>query len=130
MNQEFNKTIGEILQRLPNVTVKRDSAVTILKKIEFEIDQEERYPFTKNLYEDLSGLLLEKGILIEKIEHLQYRERYTFSRQQEKAILDFEYTSSGFWGRVVPLLKHNNSINLLADVKAVLLTLKQDQYAG
>jgi len=129
INPVFNHAITEIANHLPNLIVIRNSPETFISRLEFEFDQEEQYPFTRNLFDDISLALEGAGIEIENIDHREYRERYTFKRSHEIAVIDFEYNSYGFWGRILPVNKNTNSQSLIADIKAVLQTLKQEEYA-
>jgi hypothetical protein len=76
--------------------------------------------------------LLFKGtdITIDNIEHHQYKERYTFKRNRELAVVDFEYKKNGFFGRVVPIQTQTNSQLLISDIQTALLTFKQEEYAS
>jgi energy-coupling factor transporter ATP-binding protein EcfA2 len=118
-----------ILKTLSPISVKRNSTETILKRLEFEFELEETYPFVRVLFEDVESILEPTSIQIEQVEHLQYKERYTFKRQTEKAVLDFEYNAAGFFGRVVPLHNRINSQHLLQDITSLLQSLKQEQHA-
>lgn len=129
-NNDFNNTLIEILNYLPNVSIKRDTAETIISQIEFEFELEEEFPFTRNLFDDLLVLLEEMDIIIDGIEHQQYKERYTFKRNREKAVIDFEYKNNGFFGRVVPIQNQSNSNQLISDIKTALQTFKQEDYAS
>lgn len=129
-NSAFNNTLAEILNHLPNVSIKRNTAETILSQIEFDFDLEEEFPFTRSLYDDLVLLFKETDITIDDIEHQQYKERYTFKRNQELAVVDFEYKKNGFFGRVVPIQNQTNSQVLISDIQAALLTFKQEEYAS
>jgi len=81
-------------------------------------------PFLFQLYVDIQELLLPHQIAISQVEHLQYKERYTFEQQGEKAILDIEYDGQGFLGRVLPLIKPVPSASLLRDLETIFLSLK------
>lgn len=129
-NNDFNNTLIEIFNYLPNVSIKRDTAETIISQIEFEFELEEEFPFTRNLFDDLLLLLEEIDIIIDGIEHQHYKERYTFKRNSEKAIVDFEYKNNGFFGRVVPIQSQSNSNQLISDIKTALQTFKQEDYAS
>ena len=128
-NIDFVKEIDEILKHLPNVFIKRDTAETILKKLDFDFDLEEKFPFTRSLYDDIVLLVAEKKISIEEVHHLEYKERYTFNRNQETAVLDFEYKKSGFFGRVLPIQKLSNSPLLMSDIQIALQSFKQEEHA-
>lgn len=125
----FNNAITELLKRLPNIAVKRNTSETIISKIEFESEIEEKYPFTKSLFDNLMNSIGGTDIRVENIEHLTYRERYTFRRNNESIVLDFEYNNSGFFGRVVPILNKSNSPKLLLTVQNILKKLKHEEYA-
>ena len=129
-NNEFNQQLVEILNLLPNVTIKRNTAETIISKIEFDFDLEEQFPFTRSLFDDIVLLFNKKDIVIQEIEHLYYKERYTFNRNDEIVVLDFEYTNNGFFGRVVPIPNRTNSQALISDIQAALQTLKEQEYAS
>lgn len=127
---DFNNSLASILNHLPNVNIKRNTVETIISKIEFDNEIEEQFPFTKSLFDDLVVLFENTEIKIEDLEHQQYKERYTFRRNQEVAIIDFEYNKTGFFGRVVPLQKQSNSQALVSAIHAVLKTFKQKEYAS
>jgi hypothetical protein len=129
-NELFNNTMGDILNHLPNVSIKRNTAETIISKIEFEFELEEQFPFTRSLFDDISLLFEKSDINVEDIEHQQYKERYTFTRNQEIAIVDFEYKINGFFGRIVPIQNKTNSQELITDIKSALQTFKQQEYAS
>lgn len=125
----LNKVEG-LISVLPNISVQRTIAETILDKIEFDAQVEEKLPFTKNLFDDLYEISKEFGITIQHIDHQHYKERYVFVRNSEKAEIDFEYNQKGFFGRVVPLLKKCNSNTLISDIKSAVQKLKQEEYAS
>lgn len=129
-SDELYNEIETLLKCLPNVSIKRNTVETIISKLEFEIEVEEKFPFTKNLFDDLSGVLESKNISIDEIEHMQYKERYTFRRNQEVSIMDFEYNNKGFFGRVVPIQKQSNGPTLISDIQSALQTFKQEDYAS
>lgn len=129
-NSSFNNTLAEILNQLPNVSIKRNTAETIISQIEFDLELEEEFPFIRSLFDDLVLLFRETDITIEGIEHQQYKERYTFKRNNETAVVDFEYKKNGFFGRVVPIQNITNSQLLLSSIKTALQTFKQEEYAS
>jgi hypothetical protein len=129
VNEEFNKAVEGILNHLPASFIKRNTAETVLAQIEFEFDLEELFPFTRNLFDDITSLINEAGIYINHIEHQQYKERYTFKRSVEIAVIDFEYTKKGFFGRVMPIQNHTNSLTLVSDIQNLLQTFKQEDHA-
>lgn len=119
-----------VLKNLIPIIVKRNTSVTILSRLEFEFELEEKYPFTRVLFDDLCALFHGTSISIDNVEHQQYKERYTFKRQSEQAVLDFEYRADGFFGRVVPIQKKINCQALLSEIIKALHTLKQEEYAS
>jgi hypothetical protein len=128
-NEAFNDSIAEIVNHLPNVSIKRNTPETIINRIEFEFELEEQYPFTRSLFDDISLLCEKNNIGIESVAHLAYRERYTFRHNQEMAVLDFEYKSNGVFGRILPVLNKTNSQSLVLEIKTALQTLKQEEHA-
>lgn len=129
-NNAFNNTLTEILNHLPNVSIKRNTPETIFSQVEFDFDLEDGFPFTRSLFDDLILLFTNTVISIDDIEHQQYKERYTFKRNQEVAVVDFEYKKNGFFGRVVPIQNQTNSQVLISDIQTALLTFKQEEYAS
>lgn len=129
-NIEFNLQLVEILNHLPNVAIKRNTAETIISKIEFDFEMEEQFPFTKNLFDDITVLFENSNIGIDNIEHQNYKERYTFKREQETVVIDFEYNGDGFFGRIVPLNKGTNSQSLIDSIQKALQTFKDEEYAN
>ncbi len=129
-NSAFNNTLTEILNHLPNVSIKRNTAETTLSQIEFDFELEEEFPFTRSLFDDLVMLFKEFDITIDDIVHQQYKERYTFKRNQEIAVIDFEYKMNGFFGRIVPLQNQINSYNLIVDIRSALHIFNQEEYAS
>jgi hypothetical protein len=123
-SEELFEDGQKLLSILHEIIVKRNTAETILSKIEFDLALEERLPFTKNLFDDLQSLLMDIGVEIDEIEHQHYRERYYFKRGSEKVVLDFEYNGDGFFGRVVSMEKECNSNILLNDIISKIRTLK------
>lgn len=129
-NIVFSNSIAEILNHLPNVFIKRNTTETIISKIEFNFELEEEFPFTRSLFDDMLLLFKETDITIDDIEHQQYKERYSFKRNQESAVVDFEYKKNGFFGRVVPIQNQTNSQVLISDIQTLLQTFKQEEYAS
>lgn len=129
-NSEFNNLITEIVNHLPKVFIKRNTAETIISQIEFDFELEEEFPFIRSLFDDLELLFEKTEIKIDNIEHQQYKERYTFKRNNETAVLDFEYKKNGFFGRVIPIQNQTNSHVLISDIQTALRTFKHDEDAG
>jgi len=129
-NEDLFRLIESLVKSLPNVSIKRNTAETIIKKIEFDFELEERFPFTRNLFDDICLLIEGTGIVIDELEHKEYKERYNFKRNQEVAVFDFEYKMNGFFGRVVAVPKQTNSQSLVSDIQTALQTFKQKEYAG
>lgn len=129
-NSKFNDGVVEILKQLPNVSLNRNTTETILNKLEFDFELEEQFPFTRCLFDDITQALEATNIKVENIDHLQHKERYCFKRNQEIAVIDFEYKENGFFGRVVTIKNQTNSQALIANVQSVLQTIKQEDYAS
>jgi hypothetical protein len=126
----FNDVLADLLNHLPNITVKRNTTETIIRQIEFDLNVEEEFPFTRSLYDDLIILFKDTNIIIDEIEHMQFKERYAFKRNNEEVTLDFEYKKNGFFGRIVPVQNKINSQLLLSDIKLALSTFNQESYAS
>jgi hypothetical protein len=129
-SEELYIEVETLLKCLPNISIKRNIAETIISKITFDDEVEEKFPFTKNLFDDLSLLVEPKNIIIQDIEHQQYKERYTLKRNNEVSVIDFEYNGNGFFGRVLPIQNKSNSQSLISDIQTALQTFKQEEHAG
>lgn len=127
---ELFTSLEPLLQLIPKVSVQRGFTETILSKIEFDLEQEERFPFTRLLFDDLQSQLSLKSISIEEVDHQSYRERYWFSRGSEQAVIDFQYNNNGFFGRALPLRKRSNSDALIVDIKEAVLQIKSGNYVS
>jgi hypothetical protein len=123
-DQDLYQEIEEIVKCLPNISVKRNTVETVLSKVIFDNETEEKFPFTKNLYDDLEAALESQSAVITDVEHFQYKERYTIARGSEQVVVDFEYKQNGFWGRVIPLERLTNSPLLWNDVQNAINILK------
>ena len=130
LNNEFNKEIEELLRHLPNVFITRKTIETIASKKIFDVNLEEQFPFISNLLDDMLIFFINTNIKIVKVEHLQYKERYTFKRNNEVAVIDFEYTKDGFFGRILPVKNTTNSKLLTSNIKHALQLFKQENYAN
>jgi len=117
---------------LPNsisgFVIQRNTIESILEKIELDVSTEEEKPFLKSLLDSLEVNCNDYNIQIESVNHHQWRERYTFSRQREIAVIDFEYDKGGFFGRVLPLRKKCNSDNLLTELQQIFKKFNNPEY--
>ncbi len=118
----FNK-IDIILKKRKEVIVERASIEVALKKIKFDYSIEEKKPFLKTLFDRVSDRL-ENGLEVTDLKHLEYRERYTFSRNLKSLDVDFEYNKDGFFGRVLSVGKENNKNPLTLEVMKLVNKLK------
>ena len=126
-----NALYEEIIKLIENPTriiVARNTSEKILNKIEFDLEIEEEKPFLRTLFDALKEKLILKSIEINNVIHEKYRERYTFSRMQESAIVDFIYNDAGFFGRIEPREKYCNCDQLLEDIKSAVKNLQQIEY--
>lgn len=55
---------------------------------------------------------------------LEYRERSTFERGAERAVLDFIYDGDGFFTEVRAIPKQSNSDTLLTDLRQLIQSLR------
>lgn len=122
--EEITKLIGNA----PAIVFVKNTVDTIIAKFDFELELEEEKPFLKVLFDFLKTILAGTGISITKINHLNFRERYTFEKEYEKMVVDFEYNGSGFFGRVLPLENYCNNENFLNIIKSAIFNLKNFNY--
>ena len=82
-------------------------------------EKHSNFTFTERFLEDfylaLANTLNNQKIIIANIEHLNYMERYTFTRDNEIAIIDFYYNGRGQFKSPTPNNK-SNSRKLIQDV--------------
>lgn len=126
-SNELFEEVSKILEKSNQIKVNRDTPSSVLDQIEFDVSLEEEKPFLKNLYEQISQNLDEDEAIV-KIEHLQYKERYTIDKNTTSCVFDFEYNKDGFFGRVLPIESKCNSPEILFKVKAIIEKLKQVAY--
>ncbi|MGI6323112.1 MAG: ATP-dependent DNA helicase [Bacteroidales bacterium] len=123
-SDELFETIVKILEDTTPVIVNRNNAGGILTQFEFDAAIEEEKPFLKNLFDHVSKGLSDDEI-ITKIQHLEYRERYTIEKNGRSCVIDFEYDNSGFFGRVLPLEKKCDCPKLQAKIRSIVNNLKK-----
>jgi hypothetical protein len=120
--------IKSIINDSQPIVINRVGAESVLTKIQFEIELEENRPFLLSLYFEFKELIAKKNFTIDKIEHFQYRERYYFQRDSEKAVVDFEYDRQGLFGRILPLDTASNSQDLMFEIKNLIDQIKTNQH--
>jgi TATA-binding-like protein domain of the TOTE conflict systems/AAA domain/UvrD-like helicase C-terminal domain len=120
--------ISKLIETAPKIVFVRNTVDTILSKIEFEFEIEEEKPFLKTLFDSLQSVLADSSISITEINHQNYRERYTFEKADEKAVIDFEYNGNGFFGRVLPLENQCTSGSILNTIRQAISNLKFFDY--
>ncbi len=86
---------------------------------------DERMPHLELLYNALDDLIEIRDIEVDSIVHEQFHERYYFSRNAEKACLDFWYDGKGCYSYVRPLPKYCNSNKLMDDLQSIIEMLKE-----
>jgi hypothetical protein len=126
-SDELFEEIIKILDNAIPVVINRNNNDGILTQVEFDIAIEEEKPFLKNLFVDLSSLLVD-GETIKNIQHLPFRERYTIEKNGQNCVFDFIYDGNGFFGNVLPLENKCESHALLAQIKSIVKKLKEADY--
>jgi hypothetical protein len=126
-SDDLFQRVSDILETSAPVNVNRNSDPGILIRIEFDVAVEEEKPFLKNLFSLLTKSL-DKEVSIINVQHLSYRERYTFEKNAQTCVIDFEYNKDGFFGRVLPLEKQCNSSEISERVKTIVNRLKEPHY--
>jgi hypothetical protein len=127
-SKELFDKIKSIVDAAQPIVIKRNRIETVLTKVLFEVELEENCPFLSSLYQALEVEISGKNLIINKIDHFPYRERYHFERGSEKAVIDFEYDKQGVFGRVVPLESGSNSAELMSEIKSSVEKLKTSGY--
>lgn len=121
----FNLFISK-LPLIDFIKVINPKAIQDSKTSNFEYDKDlaERMPFLVNLYSEISMHCKTKNITIEKVDHLDWKERYCFNKDGNNAVIDFEYNSNGIFGRVLPMVKECDSNDLLKEIKVICNKIK------
>lgn len=128
-SDELFEVITKILEEgTTPIVVNRNSAEGILTQIEFDVAIEEEKPFLKNLFDFITKALGGDGT-ITKIQHLEYRERYTIEKNESPCVIDFEYDGAGFFGRVLPLENKCSNPELLTKIKSIVINFNEADYA-
>lgn len=108
----------------PKIEVNRDNVEGMLSQIEFDVTQEEEKPFLKVLYDNISEEL-QNGERIKEINHLPYKDRYSFEKGEEVCVVDFLYDGKGFFKQVEPIASKCNSSRLLDRIEEIISNLKK-----
>jgi hypothetical protein len=131
----LDREVAEILAHLPCIRIMRHEALQTTVKawveicaVDFEIVFDQDKPFTEALFRDMFSVLSGTGIVIQNIEHISYKERYTFVRGAEVCVLDFSYNGDGFYGKVEVLQKRSNSTEMLSVIKRGLQLIKDGDH--
>jgi hypothetical protein len=88
----------------------KNHIITVEKHTDFIFDEKFLEDFYLTLKEKLNN-----DIIIANIEHLNYMERYSFSRNEEIAIIDFTYNGRSQFTRTTPN-NRSNSRQLIQDI--------------
>lgn len=120
--------ISKLIENAPKIILLKNIAQPTVIKIDFDTETEAEKPFLKTLFSSLQVNLADSGISITAISHHNYRERYTFEKGKEKAVIDFEYNGKGFFGRVLPIENQCNSESMLQTISQIITNLKSIDY--
>ncbi|MDM1354652.1 ATP-dependent helicase [Myroides marinus] len=127
---KVNKTSSDTFGiELNNILKNLDSVRLIQDKEALVINENNNTDFKNNellecFYRVLVNQLRIYNITIKQIIHLDYTERYEFERKSEKAVIDFFYTSKGFFTTVKPNENKCNSMEILIDIEEVVTKIK------
>lgn len=80
------------------------------------------FPFLKDLYENIYSEVKKENIIISDIKHLQWRERYSFTKDNFIAVADITYNKEGKFG-FSPNAKDSNSKQLLDKITELMRLL-------
>lgn len=86
---------------------------------------DEKHKAQQLLYTEINAILGEKGIEIEKVEHLQYQEIYRLKRGKEVAAIQFYYDGLDRFTGAQPLINQCNSNDLLNAVNEGIIELSK-----
>ncbi len=120
----FNHITG-LNKEAHTLIIKRNDHKIDIPEIELDEKMNENAPYLGSLFDSMKLQLVNTGISVFTIEHFNFKERYTFIRDNEKAVIDFTYNNAGFFGYTTPVGKLCNSQNLLSDIKQFISKLKE-----
>ncbi len=125
-NNLFNILAGQ-LYLMEYYRVKKIEHNDSSDQVKFDYDNElsKTMPFLNNMFDQLSNECLLMDIVIKQIDHLDWKERYYFTKDNFEAVIDFEYNSKGSWGRILPIENKCNSSNLILDIKTICNLIKE-----
>lgn len=108
-SNELSNTLSTLLSSLKYNTMATKSE----EVLEFRQD------FLEDFYININDKISDLDILVMNIEHNSWMERYTFSRQEEIAVIDFYYNKKGQFKSPTPSNK-NNSNKFVKDILGCL----------
>jgi len=99
--------------------------ITILQDITTKIIIDEEFPETYliDIYNEIKVHANNHGIGIVDIKHFQYKERYFFYRNIERATIDLTYNSKGAITGLVSFPRSGDSLQLQKDVESLIKNL-------
>lgn len=126
-SDEFFEEVAKLIEKGSPLVVNRKTSEGILAQIEFDINLEEEKPFLKNLFDSISHELSTEERIAD-VQHLSFRERYSFEKNKRVCVVDFEYDGDGFFGRVLPIEKKCENPELLEKIKSIVNKLKSPDH--
>ncbi len=109
-NSEFAKNLCEAFGDITQLYVEVD-------------EKEKEYEFPKKNLRDLFDEIkanLKDGIVIDDLENLPYRQRYTFKQGKSRAVFDFIYDKNGEITGATSMPKYSNSSELVEKLRGIL----------
>ncbi len=126
-SDELYEIVTKAMDGAPKIEISRDNTQQTLTQIEFDVLLEEEKPFLKILLDNIIQNL-SIGEVVSDIQHLPFRERYTFENNGNSCVVDFLYDGNGFFGSVQPIEAKCTHAELLARIKEIINNLKVDNY--
>ncbi|MCY7356311.1 MAG: AAA family ATPase [Rudanella sp.] len=122
-DMQLSEAVARSLNQPLSITVERN--VTILtESTSVAYTPASTQPQLAILWERVSQYAESRSISITDISPMQYRERYTFCRDEETAVLDFVYSDQGFFKEIRPLASQCRGQQLLTDLQQLIPFLK------
>jgi hypothetical protein len=114
-DSDFSKMLINHFDILINkeILFRKETKKSIDVIMSFEFPNE--FPFLQDLHQNISTKLKIENIRISSIEHLLWRERYTFTKGHHKVCGDFIFNKKGTF-KFVPKTKESNSEKLLEKI--------------
>ncbi|GAA4398574.1 hypothetical protein GCM10023187_09390 [Nibrella viscosa] len=123
-DQALASLVDHTLKQPVNIVVERE-VLSDLAQSSLHYTPVADQPQLQILFDEITQFGQEKDVRIANVTPMLYRERYSFERGTERAVVDFVYDDQGFFKEARPLAKHCKGQALLNDLHKFVLSLRK-----